>query len=483
MHQVPTNPVAQPSMHNIQVVPVDVHRPDIRTPTQLSGQTLYPPLSTDNTEQVVTPVQQSLQPQQQNRSSRTGDTTNPGSDLPDRLLADEHYVADVATQHNTSTVGTLRPTSKAKRKLNLPSDYEVKQEPPKVNIEPNTADRDSSVTTPIATTSTANQQNTGETSFVWIYDGPYGPLVRYPVGNTDETLFYTVAQILEGYLATKVIRDIAKVFLRAELDQFIKDSRYANFDDFPWLRGNVRHLFETFYNYELEVTFKQPGQSGNDDKEEDLDDTLPYDKPPPLDQQPIIPVESSSDEIPDTSGGDGSYDNQDIYLSAEEIPADTQPQDLNDYNSDEGKWDHYAEQFTDSDKYTYQKTVANEYATNADVDDETDDNNLGTDFVDSDNPSMNTRSRGRDNQGPFTPHDPQDPHRSSFFMRRYNDTHPIYPGQPPNYGEHRLFVQGNPTHQNVPLYAPRRRRVAAAVYAARGGRGARGADTLVYHIK
>ena len=234
-HQAPTNLVVQPSMHNIQVVLVDVHRPDIRTPTQPSAQTLDPPLSTDNTEQVVTPVQSSLQPHQQNRSSRTGDTMNPRSDLPDRLLADEHYVADVATQHTTSTVGTLRPTSKAKRKLNLPSDYEVKQEPPKVKIEPNTADRDSSVTTPIAMTSTANQQNTGETSFVWIYDGPYGPLVRYPVGNTDETLFYTVAQILEGYLATKVIRDIAKVLLRAELDQFIKDSRYANFDDFPWL--------------------------------------------------------------------------------------------------------------------------------------------------------------------------------------------------------------------------------------------------------
>ena len=250
-HPATSNTVLQPPMNNIQVVPVDVHRPDIRTPTQASGTSLYPSLSMDTAEQVVTPVQQSAQPQQTNHSSRIGDTTNPCSDLPDRLLADEHYVADVATQHNTSTVGTLRPTSKAKRRLNLPNDYEVKQEGPQVKTEPNTADRNPSVTTPIATTSSAAQQNTGETSFVRVYDGPYGPLVRYPVGNTDETLFYKVAQILEGYLATKLIRDIAKVFLRAELDQFIKESRYANFDDFPWLRGNVRHLFETFYNHEF----------------------------------------------------------------------------------------------------------------------------------------------------------------------------------------------------------------------------------------
>ena len=122
-----SNTVSQPPMSNIHIVPVDVHRPDIRTPTQQNVDSLYPPLSVDTVEQVVTLVQQPVQNQQTHRGSGTGDTMNPRSDLPDRLLADEHYVADVATQHTTSTVGTLRPTSKAKRRLNLPNDYEVKQ--------------------------------------------------------------------------------------------------------------------------------------------------------------------------------------------------------------------------------------------------------------------------------------------------------------------------------------------------------------------
>ena len=347
-----------------------------------------------------------------------------------------------------------------------------------MKIEPNTADRKPNVTAPIPTTSSIVQQNTGETSIVRVFDGPYGPLIRYPVNNTDQTLFYKVAQILEGYLATKAIQDIAKVFLRAELDQFIKESRYANFDDFPWLRGNVRHLFETFYDHELEVTFKQPGQEGEDDEEEDLDDTLPYTEPPPLDQpnlRSIVQVDSSSDEVPDTSGGEGSYDPQDIYLSAEEISAGFQPQDPDGQDSDKGDWDHYAEQFTDSDDYTYQKTVVNEYASNAEVDDETNDNNLGSEFLDSNNPNMYNRLRSSDNQGTYPPYDPEDAHRSSFFMHRYNDTNSTYPGQPPNYGEHRLFVQEGPRQHNVPLYAPQRLQVAAVVYAARGRRGGRGA--------
>ena len=169
----------RPPMTNIQVVPVDVHRPDIQTSTQPSRTNLYPSIPTDTAETVVTPVQQTLQSQTR-QSSHTGDTTNPRSDLPDQLLTDEHYVADVATQHNTGTVGTLRPPSSAKRKLNLPNDYEVAPTDMQVKTEPNTTDSHSTVTTRIATTSSADQQNTGETSIVRVYDGPYGPLVRYP---------------------------------------------------------------------------------------------------------------------------------------------------------------------------------------------------------------------------------------------------------------------------------------------------------------
>ena len=114
LHQVIPDQVTQPLMNNAQVVPVEVHRPDTGTPAQPRRQRLYPTLPTDEIEQVVTPVQQLFSSPQQSQSSPTGDTTNPRSDLPDRLLADEHYVVDVATQHDTSTVSTLCPHPKAK---------------------------------------------------------------------------------------------------------------------------------------------------------------------------------------------------------------------------------------------------------------------------------------------------------------------------------------------------------------------------------
>ena len=86
---------------------------------------------------------------------------------------------------------------------------------------------------------------------------------------------------------------------------------------------------------------------------------------------------------------------------------------------------------------------------------------------------MYNRERNEDTQGHYPPNYPQNSHRNNFFTRRYQDTNSTYPGQTPNFGEHNLFIQGGPTHNNVPLYTPRCRRIAAVVYAARGGRGGR----------
>ena len=75
---------------------------------------------------------------------------------------------------------------------------------------------------------------------------------------------------------------------QAELDAFFRDGREADFSLALNVLNSLIYLDRTYYQYETEVEF--PGLHINcDSAEEDLEDTLPYEEPPPLIMQFVTP--------------------------------------------------------------------------------------------------------------------------------------------------------------------------------------------------
>ena len=94
---------------------------------------------------------------------------------------------------------------------------------------------------------------------------------------------YDVVQQLEALLIeygpTNVT--IGNFMYQAELDAFFRDGKEADFSSAPNVLDSLVYLDRTYYQYETEIDF--PGLHIDCDsvEEEDLEDTLPYEEPPP----------------------------------------------------------------------------------------------------------------------------------------------------------------------------------------------------------
>ena len=94
---------------------------------------------------------------------------------------------------------------------------------------------------------------------------------------------YDVVQQLEALLIEYSPSNvtIGNFMYEAELDAFFRDGKEADFSSAPNVLDSLVHLDHTYYQYETEIDF--PGLHINCDsaEEEDLEDTLPYEEPPP----------------------------------------------------------------------------------------------------------------------------------------------------------------------------------------------------------
>ena len=347
----PTRATQHIQPQNTQAVVAQVHQLPVQATTRNHQNRLYPDLRILDGQGGM----QSYSGQSARRTlytSFTGDTTNPNADLPDLPLQDdEQFVADVATQQNgiptSCSQGTVQPRRNTAHATNLPADYDTVT--PLQESEQQTqvkqASTEGTQAMQIHTTtaqlqpepSTSISYVTGESLSLQIEDGPYGPLLCY--GRTDSNLYYLVARTLESYLESHMISDISNALYQSELDRFIQDSRFADLNRFPLLRQNIAFLFEAYYDYETEVTFKTD-YPNHDYSDEDLDDTLPYDPPPPI-------VDSRTAQGFDNGPGygqipqvDGASDCCEEFMSVPGSPAIWQSYVLNRRENQFVNWDH-----------------------------------------------------------------------------------------------------------------------------------------------
>ena len=68
---------------------------------------------------------------------------------------------------------------------------------------------------------------------------------------------------------------------QAELDAFFRDAKEADFSSAPNVLDSLVYLDHTYYQYETEIDFPRLHINCDSAEEEDLDDTLPYEQPPP----------------------------------------------------------------------------------------------------------------------------------------------------------------------------------------------------------
>ena len=68
---------------------------------------------------------------------------------------------------------------------------------------------------------------------------------------------------------------------QAELDAFFRDGREADFSSAPNVLDSLVHLDRTYYQYKTEIDFPGLHIDCDSAEEEDLEDTVPYEKPPP----------------------------------------------------------------------------------------------------------------------------------------------------------------------------------------------------------
>ena len=191
------------------------------------------------------------------------------------LSQDEHYVSDAATQQDgvpqvtTDTLALPLPYSS-----NLPTDYNQSH---RSNQQISTEHTSSQ---PQTTTIVASVQwNTGETFSVPSQEGRYRDIVQY----TNGSQLYDVVQQLEALLIeygpTNVT--IGNFMYQVELDAFFRDGKEANFSSAPNVLDSLVYLDRTYYQYETEIDFPHLHIDCDSAEEEDLEDTLPYEEPPP----------------------------------------------------------------------------------------------------------------------------------------------------------------------------------------------------------
>ena len=68
---------------------------------------------------------------------------------------------------------------------------------------------------------------------------------------------------------------------QAELDTFFRDGREADFSSAPNVLDSLVYLDHTYYQYETNIDFPHLHIDCDSTEEEDLEDTLPYEEPPP----------------------------------------------------------------------------------------------------------------------------------------------------------------------------------------------------------
>ena len=94
---------------------------------------------------------------------------------------------------------------------------------------------------------------------------------------------YEVVQQLEALLSeygpTNVT--IGNFLYQVELDAFFQDAKEVNFSSAPNVLDSLVYLDHTYYQYETEIDFPHLHIDCDSAEEEDLDDTLPYEQPPP----------------------------------------------------------------------------------------------------------------------------------------------------------------------------------------------------------
>ena len=199
------------------------------------------------------------------------------------MLQDKHYVADVATQQDgvpqvtSDTLALLLPTSS-----NLPTDYNQQSQ-----CNQQEATDPTSLDTQFTSDGATAPLDTGDTISVPLQEGRYRDIVRY----TNGSQFYDVLQQLEllltEYDPTNVT--IGNFMYQAELDAFFRDGREADFSQTPNVLDSLVYLDHTYYQYKTEVDFPGLHIDGDSADEEELEDTLPYQEPPPLIMHFIIP--------------------------------------------------------------------------------------------------------------------------------------------------------------------------------------------------
>ena len=454
----PTRAAQHIQHSNTQTVVAQVHQLVVQTTTQNHQNRLYPDLQTLDSQGVM-----QSNSGQSVRHMLYGDTTNPNADLLDPpLQEDEQLVVNVATQQNgvptSHSHSTLQPCRSTTHATNLPADYDLvtplqepqqQTQPKQAATQPaqeNKTPQTTAQSQPQPSTSTSNV--TGENLSLQIQDGPYGPLLRY--GHSDCTLYYLVACTLESFLDSGTISDISNVLYQQELDRFIQDSHFADLTRFPLLRQIIAFLFEAYYDHETEVTFKtdNPDQNYSD---EDLDDMLPYDPPPPILEGGT--TQDFGDTIPQV---DGASDYGEDFMSVPGSPAIWQSYALNKWENQFVNWDHLAERLmradrtiihkvendcmkNEQDNYDQEQSVYSEI-------DEVADRNIRESHDNKNKPD-------HDHTDMFDPYQHEHSYMgasNSFFSRHSQRA----PGQPPAWGYHQLNYHMDPNATNAQLYAP-----------------------------
>ena len=94
---------------------------------------------------------------------------------------------------------------------------------------------------------------------------------------------YDAVQQLEAllieYSPTNVT--IGNFMYQVELDAFFRDGKEADFSSAPNVLDSLVYLDHTYYQYETEIDFPHLHSDCDSAEEEDLEDTLPYEEPPP----------------------------------------------------------------------------------------------------------------------------------------------------------------------------------------------------------
>ena len=94
---------------------------------------------------------------------------------------------------------------------------------------------------------------------------------------------YDVVQQLEALLIeygpTNIT--IGNFMYQAKLDAFFRDGREADFSSAPNVLDSLVYLDRTYYQYETDIDIPCLHIDCDSAEEEDLEDTLPYEEPPP----------------------------------------------------------------------------------------------------------------------------------------------------------------------------------------------------------